>query len=120
MQFAETVRKGPAGSLINRLSSHQIVRELHTGVNVMRLFPRSTKNVDFEFGDQLEMKVHAQFEPEESGASGAHWINYILIQYRHLTRKMFCPASVKLLLKRCNGRNSRSASPTDVKAASRD
>ena len=45
---------------------------------------------------------------------------YILNQYRHLTRKMFCPSSVKLLPKRCNGRNSRSASATDVKAASRD
>ena len=74
MQFAENVRKSPAESLMTRSSSHRIVRELHAGVNMMRLFPRSSKNVDFEFGDQLEMKAHAQFEPEESGASGAHWI----------------------------------------------
>ena len=65
LQFTENVRKSPAESLMTRLSSHRIVRELHTSVNMMRLFPRSTKNVDFEFGDQLEMKVHAQFELEK-------------------------------------------------------
>ena len=65
LQFTENVRKSPAESLMARLSSHRIIRELHTGVNMMRLFPRSTKNVDFEFGDQLEMKVHAQFELEK-------------------------------------------------------
>ena len=65
LQFTENVRKSPAESLMTRLSSHRIVRKLHAGVNMMRLFPRSTKNVDFEFGDQLEMKVHAQFEFEK-------------------------------------------------------
>ncbi len=65
LQFTENVRKSPAESLMTRLSSHRIVRKLHTSVNMMRLFPRSTKNVDFEFGDQLEMKVHAQFELEK-------------------------------------------------------
>ena len=55
-----------------------------------------------------------------NSVSVALYVGYNPNQYRHLIRKMFSPSSVKLLPKRLSGRNSRSASLTESKAASRD